>query len=61
MEEGIHWTRNISGIPLFTHALLKEHLITDDSSKHGKLPNVHKHKKLSMAIICSKIKWLPRL
>jgi hypothetical protein len=42
---GIQWTRNISGILSYTRALLKEHLITDDSSKLEKPPNAHKHKK----------------
>ena len=45
MEEGVQWTKNLRGIPPFTHALLNEHLITDDSSKLGKPPNAHKHKK----------------
>jgi hypothetical protein len=48
MEEGIQWTRNLSGIPSSTHALLKEHLIADDSSKHGKLPIAHKHRKYAV-------------
>ena len=38
-------TTNLSGIPPFSHALFKAHLITDYSSKLGKLPNVHKHKE----------------
>jgi hypothetical protein len=44
MENGTQG-QNLSGIPPFSHALFKEHLITDYSSKPGKLPNVHKHKE----------------
>ena len=36
--------KKLSSIPPFAHALLKKHLITDDSSKHGKPPNARKHK-----------------
>ncbi len=41
----MQWTRNLSGIPPFSHALIKEHLITKDSSKLGKPSNAHKHTK----------------
>ena len=55
MEEGIQWTRNLSGIPPFTHALLKEYLITDNSSKLGKPPNAHKHKKYGYQLFKDKM------
>ena len=43
----IKWTKNLNGIPPFTHELLKEHLITNTSSKvnNGQPNNAHKHKK----------------
>ena len=40
----LQWTRNLKGIPPFTHELLTQHLITDISGKQEKLPNAHKHK-----------------
>ena len=55
MEEGIQWKRNLSGIPPFTHALLKRYLITDESSKLGKPPNAHKHKKYGYQLFKDKM------
>ena len=37
------------------HALLKEHLITNYSSKLGKLPNAHKHKKYGYQLFKDKV------
>ena len=55
MAEGIQWTKNLSFIPPFTHALLQEHLITGDSSKLGKPPNAHKHKKYGYQLFKDKM------
>ena len=43
----IGWTKNLNVIPPFTHELLKEHLITNTSTKinNGQPNNAHKHKK----------------
>ena len=40
----LQWTRNLKGIPPFTHEPLTQHLITDTSWKQEKPPNAHKHK-----------------
>lgn len=63
MEEGeslltdkpIQWTRNLTNLPPFTHELLKQHLITDTSSKHGKPPNAHKYKKFGYQLFKDKL------
>ena len=55
MEEGIEWTEKLSFIPPFAHASLKEHLITGDSSKLGKPPNAHKHKKYGYQLFKDKM------
>ncbi|XP_028398837.1 uncharacterized protein LOC114522365 [Dendronephthya gigantea] len=55
MEDEVQWTKNLRGIPAFTHALLLEHLITDDSSKLGKPPNAHKHKKYGYQLFKDKM------
>jgi hypothetical protein len=47
MKVGIQWTRNLSCIYpcIINIEILREHLITDCSSKLGKSPNAHKHKE----------------
>ena len=54
-SKSIPWTRNLSGMPAFTHELLTKHLITDGSAKHGKPPNAHKHKKCGYQLFKDKM------
>ena len=54
MEERIQWTKNLSFIPLLTPCIIEEHLI-GDSSKLGKLPNAHKHKKYGYQLFKDKM------
>ena len=35
----LQWTRNLKGIPPFTHELLTQHLITGTSGKQKNSPN----------------------
>ena len=44
-KSNIQWTKNLQGMPPFTHEMLQQHLITDTSAKLRKPPKAHKHKK----------------
>ena len=54
-EKPIQWTKSLANLPPFTHELLRQHLITDTSGKHGKPPNAHKHKKYGYQLFKDKL------
>ena len=51
------WTRNLTGMPPFTHELLQEHMITNTANKvnNGQPNNAHKHKKAGYQLFKDKM------